>query len=207
MTKGPKEKRERFLGVNLGVKATRSQSPKGALSRRPYKPGVHGPKKQRRSNMSDFGKQIREKQKFKISYGVNENNLKALYQEASKDKKDSAAKLIQLLERRLDNVVFRLGIAGSRAMGRQLVVQGHIFVNGTRTISPAFSVRTNDVISIRPESFTKNIFKDTKEAIKTVDVPTWMILDKDKLEGKIISMPKDVEMPFAISLLVESFSK
>lgn len=207
MFKGAKEKKERFLGVHLGLKSHRCNSPKCALSRRPYKPGIHGPQKKRRQNLSDFGKQIREKQKFKVSYGLNENNLRMLYNAASQSHGDVAAKFIELLERRLDNVVFRLGIAGSRAMGRQVINQGHIFVNGKRTTSPGFQVKSGDVVSIRPESFNKGLFKEVKETIKNTDVPAWVSLDKEKLEGKIISMPKDVEIPFEVSLLVESFSK
>lgn len=191
----------------MGVKSDRSTSAKSALVRRPYKPGVHGPQKKRRSNLSDFGRQIREKQKFKISYGVNENNLKMLYAQATKDKKDVAAKLMQLLERRLDNVVFRMGIAGSRSMARQLVGQGHIFVNGRRTTSPGYQIEQDDAISIRPESAEKQLFKTVKERIKQFDAPAWISIDKDKLEGKIIAMPSDVEVPFEVSLLVESFSK
>src|SRR5581483_12086954 len=116
---GPKEKRERALGMHLGLKGERSMSPKSALVRKPYKPGVHGPHGRPRP-LSEFGLQLREKSKFKLTYGVDEKNLRRLYGIAEKAKGSTGAKLLELLERRLDNVVYRLGFTPSRLSARQL---------------------------------------------------------------------------------------
>src|ERR1700722_15041085 len=121
---GPKEKRERALGTPLGLKGERSGSPKSALIRKPYKPGVHGPHGRVRA-LSEFGLQLREKSKFKLTYGVDENNLRRLYGIADKMKGSTGAKLLELLVRRLDNVVYRLGFTPNRLSARQLVLPGH----------------------------------------------------------------------------------
>src|SRR5580704_118612 len=129
--RGPKEKKERALGVRLGLKGDRAMSPKSALTRKPYKPGPHGPRSRAKA-LSEFGLQLREKSKFKIAYGVNENNMKRLFAMASETKGESGAKMLELLESRLDSVVFWLAFAVSRGAARQLVVQGHITVNGKK---------------------------------------------------------------------------
>lgn len=206
MVHGPKEKKERMLGERLGLKGARSQSPKSALVRKPYRPGVHGPRGRRRA-LSDFGRQIREKQKFKIMYGLNERGLRRVFEIASKEKGSTAERLLALLERRLDNVVFRLGIAVSRAMARQLIRDGHIAVNGRKVTAPGYVVRTNDVIRVRPESIARGPFRDAKETLQKYDPPAWLSIDKDKLEGKVLSPPEGTAPPFEVNLLVESFSK
>ncbi len=206
---GPKEKRERALGERLHLKGTRCDSPKCAAVRRPYPPGVHG--KSRRRALSDFGRQLKEKQKIKLTYLLDERNLSRIFSEAKKTAKAASggigAKFIELLERRLDNVIYRMGITPSRLMARQLVLQGHIFVNGKRTRSPGFESKPNDVVSIRKESVSKGPFRDIKEKSKSYEMPAWLALDAEKLEGRVVAMPADVEMPFEINLLVESFSK
>lgn len=206
MRKGPKEKRERSLGEHLQLKAHRCSSPKCVMVRKPYRPGAHG-KNGRVRALSDFGKQIKEKQKFKVSYGVDERNLRQLFNVANKSVGATGTRLIELLESRLDNIIFRMGIAGSRAMSRQLVRHGHILVNNKKTMSPGYTTRVNDVISIRSESKTKSQFKDLKETLKNYEVPAWLHLDLDKLEGKILNKPETSAVPFEINLVVESFSK
>lgn len=203
---GPKEKKERRLGEKLQLKRDRCQSPKCAALRRPYPPGVHGPKA-RFSSFSEFGLQLREKQKFKLTYGLDERNLRRLFKKAQKETGSIAAKLIQLLESRLDNVVFRLGFAGSRGVARQIVSHGHIMVNGKKVRSPGYEVKKGDVITIRPQSLNKLIFAGLTENLKKYEPPSWLHLDKEKLEGKVLSLPKEVEVPFEVNLLVESFSK
>jgi small subunit ribosomal protein S4 len=203
---GPKEKRERTLGVRLGIKGERCQGPKCALARRPNRPGVHGGSRRRKA-MSDFGRQLQEKQKFKFTYGLDDRNLLRIFRIASKSKGDSATKLLELLERRLDNVLFRLGFAVSRGNARQLVVQGHIFVNGARLRSPGYEVEEKDVITLRPESSTKAIFKDTKEKLALKDTPDWLTVDPEKKEGRVLGNPKVFDTPFEVNLLVESLSK
>lgn len=204
---GPKEKKERALGERLHLKGTRCDSPKCAAVRRPYPPGVHG--KNRRRALSDFGRQIKEKQKFKLTYLIDERNLSRIFGEAKKKSGSMGVgkKFLELLERRLDNVIYRFGLAPSRLMGRQLVLHGHIFVNGKRTRSPGYEVKAGDVVTVRKESETKGAFRDIKEKMKTYELPGWLALDAEKLEGRITALPQDVEMPFEISLLVEAFSK
>jgi len=206
MRKGPKEKRERQLGERLGLKATRCRGPKCAVVRKPHKPGVHGPRGSRRP-LSDFGLQIREKQKFKVTYGLNERNLRQLFGRAVKASGSTATQLMELLESRLDNVIFRLGFAGSRSAARQLIGHGHIIVNGKRVRAPGYHVRVNDVIGIRPESAALAAVRDLRETLKQYDSPSWLALDVDKLEGRVVGRPEDVNIPFEVNLLVESFSK
>lgn len=203
---GPKEKKERRLGANLQLKRDRCQSPKCATLRRPYPPGVHGPKS-RFSGFSEFGLQLREKQKFKLVYGLDERNLRRIFKKARKETGSIAAKLIQLLESRLDNVVFRLGFAGSRGVARQIISHGHIMVNNKKVRSPGYEVKKGDTIKIRPQSLNKLIFANLAENLKKYQPPLWLQLDKEKIEGKVLSLPTDVEVPFEVNLLVESFSK
>jgi small subunit ribosomal protein S4 len=204
--KRPKEKRERALGEHLHLKGDRCDSPKCALVRRPYKPGVHGPQA-RRKNPSDFGRQIAEKQKFKLTYGVDERTLSRLFERAKKSQAETSIKLISFLESRLDNAVYRAGFAKSRTIGRQLITHGHVLVNGKKVRSPGYEVSPGDAITLRPESRPKNLFSGLKERLKEYDAPSWIALDADKEEAKIISMPEENQLPFEINLLVESFSK
>ncbi len=205
--KGPKEKRERALGEPLHLKAERSLSPKSALTRRPYKPGVHGPNG-RRKNPSDFGRQLAEKQKFKLSYGLNERSLRFLFNRAQHNAGgDISLAVMELLERRLDNTVFRSGFAGGRSVARQLVLHGHITVNGKRVRSPGFEVKPNDVVAIYPGSRALGAFKDLKEVLPTREAPYWLAVDAQKLESRVAALPREVEAPFQIALLVESFAK
>ncbi|MEK7077456.1 MAG: 30S ribosomal protein S4 [Patescibacteria group bacterium] len=202
----PKEKRERALGERLMLKGERCASPKCAAVRKPYKPGVHGPKKRRKA-LSEFGRQLQEKQKFKLSYGIDDRTLRSLFERAEKKTGSTAAGLLEFLERRMDNVIFRMGFANSRLRARQLLVHGHIFVNGRRTRSPGMVVKAGDKIAFRPESKNIRLAKDLAETLKKYEAPPWILLDKEKIEGEILSLPQDTPPPFEINLLVESFSK
>ncbi|HUX36185.1 MAG TPA: 30S ribosomal protein S4 [Candidatus Paceibacterota bacterium] len=206
MIRGAKEKKERSLNEHLHLKGTRCQGPKCAMVRRPFGPGQHGQKHKRKA-LSDFGKQIKEKQKFKLSYGIDESNLRKLLEEASRSQRSTVEKLIELVERRLDNVIFRMGFAASRSQGRQLIIHGHVFVNKQRVKSPGFSVKVNDVIHVREESKDQATFKNLKESLKNYEQPAWLALDKEKLEGRILDLPREAELPVEINLLVESFNK
>lgn len=201
---GPKEKKERALGEHLHLKAHRCQSPKCALVRRPQRPGVHP--RQRRA-LSDFGRQIREKQKFKLIYGIDERNLKRMFRQAEQSSGSTVGKLLELAGRRLDNAIFQLGLASSRSEARQLVGHGHIMVNQKRVRSPGFLVKPNDVIAVRPESKSNATFRALGESLKTYEPPAWLQLDKEKLEGKILGLPDEEKLPVEINLLVESFNK
>ncbi len=204
--RGPKEKKERALGVRLGLKGDRAMSPKSALARKPYRPGAHGPNSRPKA-LSEFGLQLREKNKFKIAYGVNENNMKRLFAMARAAKGESGTKVLELLESRLDSVVFLLGWAVSRAAARQLVVQGHIAVNKKKVTSPGYQLRKGDIVAVRDASKEKKAFTDRAELIKKYDAPAWLRMDPVKLEGEMLSVPTDLTPPFEINLLVDSFSK
>lgn len=208
MRTGPKEKKERALGVNLGLKASRSGSPKSALVRKPYRPGVHGvDSKRRRSTSSDFGTQLKEKQKFKINYGLKERQLETLFRKGISAGGDTRDRIFELLESRLDNVVFRLGLAPSRTVARQLVLHGHINVNNHKVDYPGFQLKTGDTVSVNPNSRDLGQFKNLAEFLKRYETPSWLLLDKDSFSGKIISAPTDIDVPFDVNLVVEFYSK
>ena len=206
MRRGPKEKRERSLGVHLQLKGERCASPKCAMVRKPHKPGMHG-QSRRRKTLSDFGIQIREKQKCKVSYGVDERALRQMFQKAFKKNGPTALNLLQSLEIRLDNVLFRAGFAPSRSMARQLATHGHIFVNQKRVRAPGYQLKAGDVLSVRPESENETHFKNIKESLKKYEAPSWLQVDSDKLTGKVLALPQDINPPFEVNALVESFSK
>lgn len=206
MQRGPKEKKERALGERLQVKGARCQSAKCAAVRKPYRPGAHGQSRKRKT-MSDFGRHLKEKQKFKVVYGMNETNLGHLVARAAHEKGATGIRVLEALESRLDNVVFRLGLAPSRSAARQFVVQGHIMVNAKKVRSPGYVVAVGDMVSVRPESAARGPFRAAKEAAATVTLPAWLHFDATKLEGKIIAKPEAADVPFEVNLLVESFSK
>lgn len=208
LLRGPKEKKERALGERLGLKAERSLSPKSAMVKKPYKPGQHGNSRKRGTRaLSDFGLQLKEKQKMKISYGLNEKQLVGIFKKAIKGKTNTREHLINLLERRLDNVIFRLGFAPSRIVGRKIIIDGHITVNGRKVTHPNFEVKTKDVISLNSSSKEKNIFKNLKEKLEKYDAPVWLVVDPSKLEGRVGSSPTDVDLPFDVNLITEFYSK
>lgn len=204
--RGPKEKKERALGERLQLKGERCSSPKCAMLRKPYRPGMHG-KKKRKKNTSDFGRQLMEKQKCKVSYGLDERTLRRLFETAHRQTGSTADRLVELLESRLDNVVFRLGLATSRSMARQLIIHGHIAVNGRRVRSPGFAVKVGDAVRVREGSLTKNVFRKVAEATKAYEPPSWLQIDRGKLEGLVTAPVRDTTLPFEVNTLVESFSK
>mgnify|MGYP001579175356 CR=1 FL=1 len=201
-----KEKRERSLGERLHLKGDRCNSPKCAAVRKPYRPGVHGPKKPTRS-ISEFGRQVTEKQKFKLTYGINENNLAQIFQNAKKKKGSTSNEILSLLERRLSNIVFRLSLAPSRYSAHQLVLHGHILVNKKRVKSPGFLVKAGDTVSFRVESQKMKNVTPLHENLKKYEPPSWLHINPETLEGKVLNIPEEFESPFEINLLVESFSK
>lgn len=206
MLRGPKEKKERSLGVRLQLKGGRCQSPKCAMVRKPYPPGVHG-KARRPSGLSDFGRQLQEKQKCKVIYGITEKTLRRLFNQALRHKGSTLSNLLELLERRLDNVVFRLGFAPSRSAARQAIVHGHITVNGKRVRSPGYTVKIGDAVMVYPASANLVGFNEIKESLKKYEPPAWLQLDANSLSGKVVDVPREVEVPFEVNALAESFSK
>ncbi len=199
------EKKERSLGTKLFLKAHRCNSPKCALERREIKPGAHGAS--RRGAKSEYGQQLNEKQKIRFSYGLRESQIRKIFETASKKAGITGNVIIQLLERRLDNVVFRLGLAPSRSVARQLIGHGHIMVNGKKVTIPSFSVKTGEKITIRPQSKDYAMFKDLSENLLKYVAPLWLNLNPEKLEGKIISLPADTDFPFDINMVVDFYSK
>lgn len=200
-----REKRERSLGTKLFLKAERCNSPKCVTARRPQKPGAHG--KSYSKALSEFGQQLKEKQKIRFTYGLRERQMENLVKKAARNPGMTGPMIIGLLESRLDNVVYRLGFALSRSVGRQLVNHGHILLNGRRTTIPSALVRTGDLISVRPQSKDSGIFRDLAEHLKKYDAPVWLLLDADKQEGKVVSAPKDFDIPFDVNLVVDFYSK
>lgn len=203
--KEPREKKSRSAGVNLFLKGERSFSQKSVSVRRPTPPGVHG--KRRRLGTTEYGSQLLEKQRLKWSYGLRETQFNRYFKEASKIPGATGAIMVQKLERRLDNVVFRLGFAISRSISRQLVSHGHIMVNGKKVTIPSFQVRPGNVVSIRPQSKDINQFSDLDERLKRGEAPGWIKLDAGKREGTILKLPTDTDTGFRTELVVDFYSR
>ncbi len=199
------EKRERALGMKLFLKGERCSSPKCAMVRRPNRPGIHGAR--RRRALSEYGDQLLEKQRVKTSYGLREAQLARIIKSAMKRTGTVSEIIVSELERQLSNVVFRLGLVSSRVIARQLINHGHFLVNNKNASSPSFAVRVGDIISIRPSSQKLLIFTNLSNKLKKYDPPEWLVLDKEKMEGRMLALPKDAEMPFDISLVVDYYSK
>lgn len=177
-----------------------------AFKRKPYPPGIHG--KSRRRGLSEFGTQLQEKQKLKLSYGLRERQFKNYLFSAIKQKTMNTAEAVfYYLEYRLDNVVFRMGLASTRSSARQMINHGHILVNGKKVTIPSYRVKIGDEINIRNESKTKGVFKDLLSALKKYDAPTWISLDKEKIVGRIVSLPQseNLKSVYNINAIVEYY--
>lgn len=191
-------------GQKLFLKGERCYSAKCAIEKRNFPPGQHG---QGRKKVSDYGLQLREKQKTKRFYGLQETQFRNLFDKAARKKGITGENLLILLETRLDNVVFRLGFASSRKEARQLVTHGHFTVNGKKVNIPSYEVKAGDVIKIKEKSTNSPKFKEIKDM--AITVPSWMTVDVDKLEGKVVSVPTrgEIDTPVAEHLIVELYSK
>ena len=191
-------------GQKMFLKGERCYSPKCALEKRNYAPGQHG---QSRKKMSDYGNQLREKQKTKRFYGLQETQFYNLYEKASRMKGKAGENLLILLESRLDNVVFRLGFAASRKEARQLVTHNHFTVNGKKVNIPSYEVKAGDVIRVKAKSTNSPKFKEIKDM--QITVPSWLTVDVEKLEGKVVTLPTraEIDTPVAEHLIVELYSK
>ena len=209
-TIGPVCKLCRREGEKLFLKGARCLSPKCAIERRGYAPGQHGKTSQfKRGRSTDYLNQLREKQKARRIYGVLEAQFRRYYEIAQRSKGVTGAMLLSLLESRLDNVVFRLGLATSRAQGRQLVAHGHIDVNGRRTKSPSYVCKAGDVITIHPTSQTSPYFKNVQKEIAEYVPPKWLSLDPSQMSGKVHSRPNREEIDLSLNeqLIVEYYSR
>ena len=201
-----KEKLERSLGMKLFLKGDRCNSPKCAMVRRPSRPGVHGAK--RRRAPSEFGGQLMEKQRMRVSYGLREKQLAEIVSKSMQQKNIGVGdSIIETLERQFANIVFRLGLASSRTVARQLISHGHFSINKKKIKAPFYQLKVGEVISITPKSKELLIFKDLSDKLKKYDTPEWLSLDKEKLEGKLLALPNNMEMPFDINLVVDYYSK
>lgn len=191
-------------GCKLFLKGERCLSKKCAMERRAVAPGVHGAAKKKNS---EYGLQLREKQKVKRAYGLLEKQFHKYYVEANRMKGVVGDNMLSLIERRLDNVVFRMGIGSSRAECRQIVNHGHITVNGKNVNIPSYQVKVGDVIAIKENKKNKEMFKELKD-VKVV-MPKWLEFDAEKLSGKIIALPQrdDVDMNIQEHLIIELYSK
>jgi small subunit ribosomal protein S4 len=193
-------------GTKLFLKGDRCFSAKCGVERRGYPPGQHG---QGRARFSDFGVQLREKQKVKRMYGLLENQFSRTMQRATRMKGRSGENLLALLERRLDNVVFRMGFATSRAEARQLVRHGHFLVNGRRASIPSMTLRVGDLVQLRERSRTVQRITGALDALEGKSVPQWLETDKTNFAGTVKAMPtrEDITMPIQEQLIVELYSR
>ena len=194
-------------GVKLFLKGDRCYGDKCAFSRRSYAPGQHG--QQRARKVSEYGLQLREKQKARRIYGVLEGQFRLTFERAEKQKGVTGENLLILLERRMDNVIYRLGFAPSRSLARQLVRHGHIFVNGHRLDIPSALVRVGDVITVAENSRGIEYFKGLSESFGQKGAPAWMTLDAAQMTGKVERYPsrEEIDVPIAEHLIVELYSK
>ncbi len=192
----PVLKRCRTLGVSpaaMGYNKTSNKNPGG----------------QRRAKKSEYATQLTEKQKVKFVYGIQEKQFRNYYEKASRHEGNTGDNLMSLVERRLDNVVYRLGFANSRRQARQLVNHGHFTVNGNRVNIPSYLIKSGDVVAVCEKSVSNSFFKALKENDAFVAAPKWLDRDKNTLTGKVIAMPTmaDIDFDIAVHLIVELYSK
>ncbi|MCD6402388.1 30S ribosomal protein S4 [bacterium] len=200
----------RRLGEKLFLKGEKCLSPKCPMVRKPYPPGQKG--KRRKGGISEYGRELREKQKLKNWYHLKERQFARYVRDALEKRgkvEDAGVQLIQTLERRLDNVVFRLGFATSRSQARQLVSHGHFLVNGKSVNIPSFLVKKGDKIKIDPSSVKKAIFKNLLTTLKKHNVPSWLSLDIKNLEGEVKGLPtfEEAAPPVEVSAIFEFYSR
>jgi small subunit ribosomal protein S4 len=203
---GPSCRLCRRENTELFLKGERCYTDKCAIKRRNYPPGQHG---QGRIKVSNYGVQLREKQKVRRIYGLLEGQFRGYFEEAERRKGVAGENLLFLLERRLDNVVYRLGFASSRSEARQLVRHAHFTLNGRKVNIPSIQVKTGDVIQLREKSRKVASINDALEAVVRRGVPQWLDLDKDayKATVKILPVREDITMPIQEQLIVELYSK
>lgn len=199
---GPKNKIARRYGVNLGLKTNAAKVAK----RLNQKPGQHGAR--RRNSASTFGKQLEEKQKAKFVYGLRERQFRSYVEEANRREGDSGVNLNHILESRLDNVVYRMGFAVTRAQARQIVGHGMFMVNGKKLNIPSYLVKVGDEISLRENKKSKKLFETITDQLSNAKIPSWMTVDASAHKGKIISKPlqDEVENVFDVKLIIEYYS-
>ncbi|MEA4988892.1 MAG: 30S ribosomal protein S4 [Anaerovorax sp.] len=201
---GPACRLCRREGQKMFLKGERCYSSKCAIDKRSYAPGQHG---QSRKKISEYGLQLREKQKAKRFYGILETQFRNYFDKAEKKKGIAGENLLIMLETRFDNAVYRMGFASSRKEARQLVRHGHFTINGKKANIPSLEVKPGDVIKVKEKSASSPKFKEIREM--SISTPNWITVEPDKLEGKILAMPRreDIDTPIAEHLIVELYSK
>ncbi|NLT95732.1 MAG: 30S ribosomal protein S4 [Clostridia bacterium] len=193
-------------GVKLYLKGDRCYSEKCAIDRRNYAPGQHG---QSRTKISGYGMQLREKQKVRRVYGILENQFRSYFEKADRQQGVTGENLLRILERRLDNVVYRLGFANSRAQARQLVRHNHFTLNGHKANIPSIQVKVGDVIQLKEKSKDIAVIKEIIENLGQKTPPAWLELDKENLSGRVVALPtrEDIDLPVQEHLIVELYSR
>ena len=207
---GPVCKLCRREGEKLFLKGSRCLTPKCAIERRSYPPGQHGRESQfRRGRASDYLLQLREKQKVRRIYGVYERQFSNYFRKAEQRSGLTGSNLLILLESRLDNVVYRLGLADSRAQARQLVRHGHIMLNERKTNVPSALIKAGDSVSVRPQSTRLNYFKALRQELDDGQVPRWLQLDAKNLSATVVQVPirEDIDVSLNEQLVVEYYSR
>jgi len=193
-------------GQKLFLKGDRCYTRKCGIERRAYAPGQHG---QGRKKVSEYGRQLRTKQHARRYYGVLEGQFRHYFEMAEKMQGVTGENLLRLLESRFDNVIYRMGLASSRAQARQLVTHGHYSINGRKVNIPSFLTKVGQVIAVRETSRQNDAVKTLVEANSARPVPKWMEFDREKLEGKIVAVPnrEEIDLPIEETLIVELYSK
>ncbi|HEX7087844.1 MAG TPA: 30S ribosomal protein S4 [Vicinamibacterales bacterium] len=192
-------------GMKLFLKGERCYTEKCAIERRNFPPGQHG--KTRKAKLAGYGVQLREKQKVKRIYGVLEDQFRRYFETADRTRGITGETLLQLLERRFDNVIYRLGLATSRPQARQLVRHGHFLINGKKVDIPSYSLRAGDVVTVRPSSQKNPAILHAMEEVKGRGIPGW--LSFDGTSGRVVSLPtrEQINLPVQEQLIVELYSK
>ncbi len=193
--------------LKLFLKGDRCYSDKCAFDRRSYPPGQHGQRRGRK--ISDYGIQLREKQKVKRLYGLSEKQFYLFFKRANRQRGVTGTNIIVMLERRLDNIIYRLGFVNSRTQGRHFVRHGHFLVNGKRVNIPSYQINIGDKIEIRDKSKKMQIFNDAINAVVRRGIPQWLDLDKENMTGSISTFPirEDITIPMQEQLIVELYTK
>lgn len=204
---GPVCRQCRREGLKLFLKGERCYTEKCGVDRRTYAPGQHG--QGRRGKVSEYGLQLREKQKARRTYGVLESQFRKYFKEADRRKGITGENLLQILESRLDNIVYRMGFALSRPEARQIVKHGHFSVNGQKVTIPSYQVRPGDVVTVREVSRNKGRFKDLAELTRNQGTMEWLEVDRANLSGKVLRLPnrEEIDIPIAEHLIVELYSR
>lgn len=204
--RGPVEKIERRLGVSLGLKGERRLAGKSALDKRPYAPGQHG---QRRAKISEYGYQLREKQKVKHMYGISEKQCRKYFKEANRLDGNTGANFITIIEKRLDNVVYRMGFATTRRSARQLVTHGLILVDGKRLDIPSYLVKPGQKIEVKESKKSNVQVVRALELTNQTGISPWVDVDSEKVAGIFTRVPEreEVNIPVEERLIVELYSK